>query len=89
MPRGSKPGERRGARQKGTPNKATAEVKVLAQKYVPAGGLCSRQGSVEPRKDCGVTQHIVHGHEASAEPNRSDALCHLFADARRFFFAAD
>src|SRR5262245_35185814 len=36
MPRGSKPGERRGGRQKGTPNKATAEVKVLAQKYAPA-----------------------------------------------------
>ena len=27
---------RRGGRQKGTPNKATAEVKVLAQKYAPA-----------------------------------------------------
>jgi hypothetical protein len=36
MPRGSKPGERRGGRQKGTPNKATAEVKLLAQKYAPA-----------------------------------------------------
>ena len=36
MPRGSKPGERRGGRQKGTPNKARAEVKVLAQKYAPA-----------------------------------------------------
>jgi hypothetical protein len=36
MRRGSKPGERRGGRQKGTPNKATAEVKVLAQKYAPA-----------------------------------------------------
>jgi hypothetical protein len=28
MPRGSKPRERRGGRQKGTPNKATAEIKV-------------------------------------------------------------
>lgn len=27
--RGSKPGERRGGRQKGTPNKATADVKAL------------------------------------------------------------
>lgn len=33
--RGSKPGERRGGRQKGTPNKATAEIRELAQKYVP------------------------------------------------------
>lgn len=31
--RGSKPGERRGGRQKGTPNKVTAEVRSLAQKY--------------------------------------------------------
>jgi hypothetical protein len=33
--RGSKPGERRGGRQKGTPNKATADLKALLDKYVP------------------------------------------------------
>ena len=33
MPRGSAPGERRGGRKPGTPNKATADVKVLAQQY--------------------------------------------------------
>lgn len=33
---GSKPGERRGGRRKGTPNKATADIKVLAQQYTPA-----------------------------------------------------
>lgn len=31
--RGSKPGERRGGRKAGTPNKATAEIKALAQSY--------------------------------------------------------
>lgn len=31
--RGSKPGERRGGRAKGTPNKATAEIKAIAQPY--------------------------------------------------------
>lgn len=31
--RGSKPGERRGGRQKGVPNKATASLKDLARKY--------------------------------------------------------
>ena len=36
MPRGSKPGERRGGRAKGTPNKATVEVKELARQYAPA-----------------------------------------------------
>lgn len=33
MPRGSKPGERRGGRQKGTPNKVTADIRSLAQEY--------------------------------------------------------
>lgn len=36
LSRGSKPGERRGGRKKGTPNKATAEVKALAGKYTEA-----------------------------------------------------
>lgn len=31
--RGSKPGERRGGRKKGTPNKATAEIKEAARKH--------------------------------------------------------
>ncbi len=30
---GSKPGERRGGRQKGTPNKATADIKAAFQKH--------------------------------------------------------
>lgn len=33
---GSKPGERRGGRQKGTPNKITAEIKALAGVYTQA-----------------------------------------------------
>lgn len=31
--RGSKPGERRGGRQKGTPNKATAEIREIARQH--------------------------------------------------------
>src|SRR3712207_3390251 len=33
---GSNPGERRGGRQKGTPNRATAEVRTLAKEHGPA-----------------------------------------------------
>jgi hypothetical protein len=33
MPKGSAPGERRGGRQKGTPNRITADIKALAQEY--------------------------------------------------------
>lgn len=35
MPSGSKPGERRGGRKPGVPNKATAEIKSLAQQWGP------------------------------------------------------
>lgn len=33
MAKGSAPGERRGGRQKGTLNRATADIKALAQQY--------------------------------------------------------
>jgi hypothetical protein len=33
MPRGSKPGEHRGGRKPGTPNKATRDIRELAQVY--------------------------------------------------------
>ena len=33
--RGSAPGERRGGRKKGVPNKATADVRALAGQYAP------------------------------------------------------
>lgn len=33
MPRGSKPGERRGGRQKGVPNKANQDIRAAAQQY--------------------------------------------------------
>jgi hypothetical protein len=36
MPRGSAPGERRGGRQKGTPNKATIERRMLARRGLAA-----------------------------------------------------
>ena len=36
MPRGAKPGERRGGRKAGTPNKVTAEIKALAAEHAPA-----------------------------------------------------
>ena len=35
MPRGSKPGERRGGRKVGTPNKSTADIKAIAGKHGP------------------------------------------------------
>ena len=42
MPRGSRPGERRGGRQKGTKNKRTVEAELLAKRVLdnaPAGAI--------------------------------------------------
>lgn len=36
MAGGSKPGERRGGRKAGTPNKVTLEIKALAQQHAPS-----------------------------------------------------
>jgi hypothetical protein len=44
MPRGSRPGERRGGRQKGAKNKRTVEAELLAQRmlqHAPAGAIQS------------------------------------------------
>lgn len=44
MPRGSKPGERRGGRQKGTPNKVTGALKdMILQALDGAGGVAYLQ----------------------------------------------
>jgi hypothetical protein len=57
MPRGSKPGEHRGGRVKGTPNKATAEIKDIARPYGPdciekLWAIASSSES-DPAKVCG------------------------------------
>src|SRR5262245_58396450 len=54
-----------------------------------APDLSGRQGAIEFRKDRGMAPYVIYGHEAPAEPDRSDPSRHLFADARRFFLVAD
>ena len=53
MPRGSQPGERRGGRQKGTPNKATAEIKDLVDQYVPAAVVELARLATEAESEAG------------------------------------
>lgn len=43
MPRGSKPGERRGGRRRGTPNKATAERELIAKRELEARELAVQE----------------------------------------------
>lgn len=50
MPRGAAKGERRGGRSKGTPNKATADIKAVARVYGPAAveALAIMSGLAKP-----------------------------------------
>jgi hypothetical protein len=54
MPRGSRPGERRGGRQKGTPNKATSAR--LAE--IIASGLTPLQYFLEVMRDKTASDHL-------------------------------
>jgi hypothetical protein len=49
MSRGSRPGERRGGRRAGVPNKATRDIKALAQQFSPKAiaGLAGLAGLIE------------------------------------------
>ena len=59
MARGSKPGEHRGGRTKGIPNKATTEIKSIAQQYTAKGveelailgGLIEKEGRKASESD--------------------------------------
>lgn len=65
--RGSKPGERRGGRKPGIPNKATRDIKALAQVY-------SEQAVQELAKLAGV---VAGQPGAESEPARIAALKEL------------
>lgn len=56
MPSGSKPGERRGGRKKGTPNKLTIEVKTLVlQALDEAGGVVYLKNQAEENPSAFLT----------------------------------
>lgn len=63
MARGSSPGERRGGRQKGTPNKATQDIKEIAQQYGPAA-----------IKQAAMLAGLIEGGAAESEAARVAAL---------------
>lgn len=48
MPRGSKPGERRGGRKKGTPNKRSTEKAQELQTYIAAQVLEAKRTDYDP-----------------------------------------
>jgi hypothetical protein len=66
MPRGSKPGERRGGRQKGVPNKAGRELREVAQEYTPVAmktlaDICEK-GESEAARVAAANALLDRGH---------------------------
>lgn len=62
MPRGSKPGERRGGRQKGTPNKFTADVRqaiIAAFNSVGGAQYLETVAKEDPRSFCTLLGKIL------------------------------
>jgi hypothetical protein len=66
MPRGSKPGERRGGHQKGVPNKTGRELRELARQYAPAAikaleEIC-KNGESEAARVAAANSLLDRGH---------------------------
>lgn len=77
MPRGSKPGERRGGRQKGTLNKATREIKEIAQKYgaeaIDVLVKIMRSSENEASRVSAIKELLDRGYGKASQPLSNDA----------------
>ena len=95
--RGAAPGERRGGRVKGTPNKVTLEIRDLARAYGPTAiaelarlaGLTKDAGSEnESTRVMAIKELIDRGYGKSTQPISGDATMppvqvdHAFAGQR-------
>lgn len=74
--RGSKPGERRGGRKPGSPNKATIEVRALARQYGPAAlrelaRLC-REAESEAARVSAIKELLDRAYGKSPQPLDGD-----------------
>lgn len=72
MPRGSSPGERRGGRKRGVPNKATSDVKALAGQYSPAAiaelGRLSTKAESEAARVAAIKELLDRAYGKAAQP---------------------
>ena len=68
---GAKPGERRGGRKKGTPNKATADIKAIAQKYTAEAvrtlAKLMRDSESDAARVGAIKEILDRGHGKSAQ----------------------
>lgn len=76
MARGSKPGERRGGRKAGTPNKATKDIRAIAQQYT--GKAIARlvylmdNAESEAAQAAAARELLDRGHGKSKQPLEHD-----------------
>ncbi|MFA4974937.1 MAG: hypothetical protein WC683_20225 [bacterium] len=74
--RGSKPGERRGGRQKGSPNKATAEIREIARQYAPDAvqelARLSREAQSEQARVAAIKEILDRAYGKSTQPIAGD-----------------
>lgn len=70
--RGSKPGERRGGRKKGTPNKATADLKAAARVYTAEAlktlASVMRASESDAARVGAAKELLDRGHGKAAQP---------------------
>ena len=76
MPRGSKPGERRGGRKKGVPNNAGRELREVAQEHTPAAiktlaEICEN-GESEAARVAAANALLDRGHGKPTNPVVAD-----------------
>lgn len=69
---GSKPGERRGGRHKGVPNKVTADVRAAAQKYTAEAietlASIMRNSEADQARIAAAKELLDRGHGKSTQP---------------------
>lgn len=69
MPRGAKPGERRGGRAKNTPNKATVEKQIIAERVMAEAAMVGRKLGKEQLEEFMV---LFAGLAATFQPETTD-----------------
>lgn len=91
MPRGSKPGERRGGRQAGAKNKVTVEIKAIAQQYTAAAlkelARLASEASSEAARVAAIKELLDRGHGKAIQYTEGNLQVNIHEGARERFAA--
>jgi len=80
MPRGSKPGERRGGRKKGTPNRVQTETKAALQQYITEQVIVAERTDFDPVEAIQEITRWAQENWRKARENGEEALALTWAD---------